>query len=75
MDESYHEEGIVPAGVLDFAPQEGWIRMISPDVEGAPAQNGKVLGRMVAARAVAVLGKVDVEHPMELVLDALNGCA
>ena len=25
---------------------------------------------MVAARTVAVLGKMDVEHPMELVLDA-----
>ena len=64
MAEDRHEEGIVPSGALDFAPQRGSIWLSSQDVEGKPAQNGEVLGSMVAARAVAVLGKMDVEHPV-----------
>src|SRR5437660_11835270 len=70
MTEDCQEEGIVPASALDSASQGGSIWMSSQDVEGEPAQNGEVLGSMVAARAVGVLGKMDVEHPMELVLDA-----
>jgi hypothetical protein len=69
MAEDLHEESIVPASALDFAPQGGSIWVSSQDVEGEPAQNGEVLGSMVAARTVVVLGKMDVEHPMELVLD------
>src|SRR3954470_2755361 len=70
MAEGFHEEGVVPARALDFAPQGGLSWVSSQDVEDEHAQEGEVLGSMVAARAVAVLGKMDVEHPMELVLDA-----
>src|SRR6202140_3506308 len=70
MAEGCDEEGIVPASAFDFAPQGGSIWVSSQDVEGEPAQNGEVLGSIVLARAVAVFGKMDVEHPMELVLDA-----
>jgi hypothetical protein len=70
MTEGCHEEGIVPARAFDFAPQRGSIRVSSQDVEGEPAQNGEVFGSMIASRAIGVLGKMDVEHPVELVLDA-----
>jgi hypothetical protein len=70
MAESSHEEGIIPAGAFDFSSQGSSIRVGSQDVEGKSAENGEVLGSMVAARAVGILGKIDVEHPMELVLDA-----
>ena len=70
MTEGCHEEGIVPAGTFDFAPDGCRIRVGSQNVEGEPAKNGEVLGGVVLAGAVAILGEVDVEHPMELVLDA-----
>src|SRR5258708_21846090 len=70
MAEGCQKEGIVPTSALDFAPQRSCIWVSSQDVEGEPAQNGDVLGSMVATRAVAVLGEMHVEHPMELVLDA-----
>src|SRR5882757_6432411 len=70
MAKGLQKKGIVPASALDLAPQGGLIGMSSQDVEGEPAQNGEVLGSMVAARAVAVLGKMHVEYPMEPVLDA-----
>ena len=74
MAESCHEESIVPASAFDFATQGGSIRVSSQDVEGKPAQNGEVLGSMVAARAVAIFGKMDVEDPMKLVSRCPNGC-
>jgi hypothetical protein len=39
------------------------------DVEGKPAENGEILGSIVHSRPVAVLVEVDVEHPVQLVLD------
>src|ERR1700676_2386241 len=65
-----HEEGIVPASPLDFAPHGCAVWVSSQDVEGEPTQNGEVFGSVVLPRPIGVLGKMDVEHPMELVLDA-----
>src|SRR6266567_7045443 len=64
------KEGIVPAGALDFAPDRGAVRVSSQDVEGEPAQDGEVLGSIVLSRAIAIFGEMNIEHPMELVLDA-----
>src|ERR1700687_5500078 len=69
MAERCHEEGIVPASTFDFAPYGCAIGVGSQDVEGKPAKNGEVLGSIVLSRAIAILGEMDVEHPMELVLD------
>ncbi len=68
MTEHGEEEGVVPAGALDFAPYRCGIGMGSEDVEGEPAQNGEVLGRVVLSCPIAILGEMDVEHPVELVL-------
>src|ERR1700687_6107361 len=69
MAEYCHEEGIVPTGALDFAPYGCVIGVSSQDVEGKPAQNGEVLRSVVLSRAIDVLVEMDVEHPMEFVLD------
>src|SRR5438067_3686084 len=69
MAEGFHEEGIVPAGAFDFAPYGCGVGVGSQDVEGEPAQNGEVLGSIVLPRPIAILGEMDVKHPMELVLD------
>src|SRR5579872_6541762 len=70
MTEYGQKEGIVPAGAFDFAPNGSAVWMGSQDIESEPAESGEVLGSIVLARAIAILGEVDVEHPMELVLDA-----
>src|SRR5271167_3560941 len=44
--------------------------MGSVDVECKLAQDGEVLGSIVLSCAVCILGEVDVERPMEPVLDA-----
>ena len=44
--------------------------MNSWNIEGEPAQSGEFFGRIVLAGATSVLGKMDAEHPVELVLDA-----
>ena len=69
MTECSHEEGIVPACALEFAPQGRAVWVGSQDIEGEPAQNGEVFGSMVPSRAIAVLGEMNVEHPMQLVFD------
>jgi hypothetical protein len=69
MTERCHEEAVVPAGTLDFAAYGRGIGVSSQDVEGEPSQNGEVLRGVVLSRAIAILGKLDVEHPMEFVLD------
>src|SRR5262245_36841194 len=69
MADGGQEEGIVPAGTLDFSLDRGAIGVGSQDVEGKPTQDGEVFGCVVLSGAVGVLGEVDVEHPMELVLD------
>src|SRR2546421_333375 len=70
MTEHAEEEGVVPAGTLDFAPDRGVVRVSSQDVEGEPAQGGKVLGSIVLSGTIVVLGELNVEYPMELVFDA-----
>jgi len=70
MAEDLHEEGIVPACALDFEADGFAVGVGSQDVEGEPPENGKVFWGVVLARSVAVLSEMDVEHPMELVLDA-----
>jgi len=69
MTERCHEKGIVPGGALDLAAYGCAIGVGSKDVEGEPTQNGEVLGRIVLSRAIAIFGKMDVEHPMESVFD------
>src|SRR5438046_9340629 len=69
MAEGSQEEGIVPAGTLDFTPDRGAIGVGPQDIEGEPAQDGKIFRGIVLTGAVGVLGEMDVEHPMELVLD------
>src|SRR3979490_2032487 len=69
MAERFHEKGIVPAGAFDFAPYGCAMGVSSQDVEGKPAQNSKVLGSIVLSRPIAIFGEMDVEPPMELVLD------
>src|SRR5690349_5546022 len=70
MTERTHEIGVVPSGALDFAAQGGAIGMSSVDVERQLAQDREVLGSVVFAGAVAILGEVHVERPVEPVLDA-----
>src|SRR6202142_172953 len=69
MAEGLHEEGIIPAGTLDFEADGLAVGVGSQDVKGQPAQNGEVRWSIVLARAVGLLGKMDVEHPMKPVLD------
>src|SRR6202167_3633199 len=69
MAEGLHEEGIIPAGTLDFEADGLAVGVGSQDVKGQPAQNGEVLWSIVLSRTVGVLGKMDVEHPMKPVLD------
>src|SRR5689334_2955460 len=70
MTDSGQEIGVVPSGAFDFATQGGAIRMGLVDVERELAQDCEVLGSIVLSCAVAILGEVDVEHPVEAVLDA-----
>jgi hypothetical protein len=63
MTERCREKGIVPGGALDLAAYGCAIGVGSKDVEGEPTQNGEVLGRIVLSRAIAIFGKMDVEHP------------
>src|SRR3954467_15960669 len=69
MAEQGEEEAVVPAGALDFPTYGGGTRTRSKDVEREPAQDGEVLGSIVHSRPVAVLVEVDVEYPVQLVLD------
>lgn len=69
MAEQGEEEAVVPTGALDFSTYRGGTRTRSKDVEREPAQDGEVLGGIVHSRPVAVLVEVDVEHPVQLVLD------
>src|SRR5882757_10805304 len=70
MTEHGEQEGVVPARALDFATDGFGVGMGLEDVEREPAQDSEVLGSVVLSRAVAILVEVDVEYPMELVLDA-----
>src|SRR6202048_4479110 len=68
-DEAY-QEGVVPAGALDFAAHRLAVRMGAQNVEGESSQGGEVLRRVVFPRPVLVLIHDDVEHPVQLVFDA-----
>src|SRR5262245_35568707 len=69
MTEHGEEKGVVPASTLDFATYGLGVGMRSQDVESEPAQDSEVLGSIVLSRPVAVLVEVDVEDPVQLVLD------
>src|SRR5271154_3818937 len=69
MTKHSEEEAVVPASALDFAAYGSGIGMRSENVECKPAQDGKVLRSIVQSGAVAVLVEMDVEHPVQLVLD------
>src|SRR5215211_7377483 len=69
MTEHCHEEGVVPAGALDFAPYGCAVGVGLEDVEREPAQDSEVLGSIVLSCAISILGELNVEHPVELVLD------
>jgi hypothetical protein len=70
MTDRGHEIGVVPSGALDFAAQGRAIGMGAVDVECELAQDGEVFGSIVLSGTVRILGEVDVERPMEPVLDA-----
>src|SRR5262245_11401687 len=70
LTEHAEEEGIVPAGTLYFASDRGAVRMGPQYVEGKLAEDSEVLGGIVLSGSIAILGEMNVEHPMELVLDA-----
>ena len=70
MADCSHEEGIVPAGAFDFAAYRGLIGDRSQDVECKLSQESEILGCMVLSRPIAIFGEVNVEHPMQAVLDA-----
>jgi len=69
MADCLQKECVVPAGAFDFAAYRGlkWKRL--QDVERQLSHQGKILWRMVLSRSIAILGEMNVEHPMQLVLD------
>src|SRR5580692_11084626 len=69
MTKHCEEEAVVPASALDFSAYRCGTGMGSQDVECEPAQDGEVLGSIVHSGPIAVLVEVDVEHPVQLVLD------
>src|SRR5258708_31293212 len=69
MSQHGEEEGVVPTGAFDFSTYGRGTGMGSKDVECEPAQDGEVLGSIVHSGPVAVLVEVNVEHPVQLVLD------
>ena len=70
MADCLQKEGVIPACTLDFASYRGLVGDRLQDVECKLSQDGQVLGRVVLARPIAVLGEMDVENPVKLVLDA-----
>src|SRR6266542_2902161 len=70
MAEKLDEEGIFPSGALDFSLQGRVVGMTANDVEGEPSQGGEVLRGIVLSGPVGVLGKDDVEDPVQVVFDA-----
>src|SRR3979490_340848 len=70
MADCLQKEGVVPACAFDFAAYRGLMRNRLQDVECKLSHEGKVLGRVVFPRSIAVLGEMDVENPMEAILDA-----
>lgn len=73
MPEEGGEEGVVPSGSFDFAFDGALVGVGAQGIEGEFAQDGEVLGGVVRAAARGVLVEVDIEHPVELVLDGLMG--
>src|ERR1700738_3369597 len=69
MTDCLQKEGGGPACALDFAAYRGLKRKRLQDVEGKLSKASKILGRVVFPRPIVVLGKMDVEHPVQLVLD------
>src|SRR5476651_1438797 len=70
MADCLQKEGVVPACAFDFAAYRGLKRKRLQDVECDLSHKGKILGRVVLSRPILVLGEMDVENPVELVLDA-----
>src|SRR3981189_3184906 len=69
LTEHGEEEAVLPPCAFDFSAYGRGTGMGSKDVEGKPAQDGEVLGSIVHSGPVAVLVEVNVEHPVQLVLD------
>src|ERR1700730_9366228 len=69
MTDKLDEEGIFPPCAFDFPLQGGLVGMAANDVEREPAQDREVLWRIVLSGPVGVLGKDDVEDPVQVVLD------
>ena len=69
MADCLQKEGVVPAGAFDFASYRGlkWKRL--QDIERQLSHEGKILWRMVLSRPITILGEMNIEHPMQLVLD------
>ena len=70
MADRPQEEGVVPASAFDFTAYRGFVWDRLQDVECKLSQESKVFGRMVLSRPIAILGEMDVEQPMQPVLDA-----
>ena len=70
MADCLQQKGIVPAGPFDFAAYRGLKRKRLEDIECDLSHEGKILWRIVFSRAIAIFGKMDVEDPMQLVLNA-----
>lgn len=68
MAEGLHEEGVVPPGTLDLASDRGTIGEARRMLRAFRAKDGKSFGSIVLSCAAGVLGEINVEHPMELVL-------
>src|SRR5262245_21498349 len=70
MADCPQEEGIVPASAFDFATYRGLVGDRLQDVECKLSHEGEVFRGVVFPCPTAVFGEMDVEHPMQLVLDA-----
>ena len=66
MADCLQKEGVVPACAFDFAAYRDlkWKRL--QDVEAKLSHEGKILGRVILSRPIAILGEIDIEHPVQV---------
>ena len=70
MTEHTQEEGIVPSSALDFLTERRCSRVGAYDIESEPSEYREILGSVVLSTSIAILVEDDIEHPMQLILDA-----
>src|SRR5579871_6819147 len=73
LGQKVEQKGIIKSGAITFAFETGLIRMFFEQVESQKTQDSEVLRRVIETHTRSILGKGDIQSPMEGIFNGPMG--